>query len=172
MIANVWSCSKLPLCSLSARLLPLGGLLSAHMLASDPDTGFAVPGYADGLLHLATDLGRRLLPAFDTPTGVPYGAVNLRHGVAETESKMTSTAGGGTMCMEFGLLSRLTGDGRFEAAALRSLRALWSRRSRLNLVGAHIDIITVRERERSGSRCAEQGRMRIMWNCVSLPHHR
>lgn len=73
--------------------LPTGGLLSAHMLASDEATGFAVPGYADGLLHLATDLGRRLLPAFDTPTGVPFGAVNLRYGVAEGESKMTSTAG-------------------------------------------------------------------------------
>ena len=55
---------------------------------------------------------------------------------------MTSTAGGGTMCMEFGLLSRLTGDGRYEAAALRALRGLWARRSGLNLVGAHIDIVS------------------------------
>lgn len=72
---------------------PAGGLLSAHMLASDPATGFAVDGYAGGLLNLALDLGRRLLPAFDTPTGVPFGAVNLKYGVAEGESKMTSTAG-------------------------------------------------------------------------------
>ena len=45
------------------------------------------------------------------------------------------------MCMEFGTLSRLTGDPRFEAAALRALRGLWSRRSpHTGLVGAHLDI--------------------------------
>ncbi len=27
------------------------------------------------LLRLAEDLGKRLLPAFDTPTGMPYGTV-------------------------------------------------------------------------------------------------
>lgn len=29
-----------------------------------------IPSYDDGLLHLAEDLARRLLPAFDTPTGI------------------------------------------------------------------------------------------------------
>lgn len=29
-----------------------------------------VPSYDDELLHLAEDLARRMLPAFDTPTGI------------------------------------------------------------------------------------------------------
>lgn len=47
----------------------LGGLLSAHLLASDPSTGMAVEQYTGKLLELAEDLGRRLLPAFYTATG-------------------------------------------------------------------------------------------------------
>lgn len=37
-----------------------------------------MPDYSGGLLRLATDLGDRLLPAFDTPTGIPLSWVNLR----------------------------------------------------------------------------------------------
>ena len=29
-----------------------------------------IPSYDNQLLHLAEDLARRLLPAFDTPTGI------------------------------------------------------------------------------------------------------
>lgn len=32
--------------------------------------GMRVPSYDNQLLNLAVDLGRRLLPAFDTPTGI------------------------------------------------------------------------------------------------------
>ncbi|XP_010099492.2 alpha-mannosidase I MNS4, partial [Morus notabilis] len=46
----------------------LGGLLSAHLIASDYATGMKIPAYDNQLLHLAEDLARRLLPAFDTPT--------------------------------------------------------------------------------------------------------
>ncbi|KAK1297472.1 putative alpha-mannosidase I MNS5 [Acorus calamus] len=41
-----------------------------------------------------------------------------------------------------GALSRLTGDSRYEAAALRALRKLWSMRSSLNLLGTTLDVIT------------------------------
>ena len=53
----------------------LGGLLSAHLLASDPERGLypASAPYSGGLLPLAHELGGRLLPAFNTPTGIPYG---------------------------------------------------------------------------------------------------
>ncbi len=37
-----------------------------------------MPEYGGGLLRLAADLGDRLLPAFDTPTGIPLSWVNLR----------------------------------------------------------------------------------------------
>ncbi|KAA3454539.1 putative alpha-mannosidase I MNS4 [Gossypium australe] len=65
----------------------LGGLLSAHLIASDYAT----------LCHIA---------------GIPFGSVNLKYGVDEHESKITSTAGGGTLTLEFGVLSRLTNDPR------------------------------------------------------------
>ncbi|RYY71721.1 hypothetical protein EON63_21490 [archaeon] len=67
----------------------LGGLLSAHLLATDPFLGIyntslssldEGPGYQGELLGLAIDLGGRLLPAFNTKTGIPYGTVNLRYG--------------------------------------------------------------------------------------------
>ncbi|KAK4258077.1 hypothetical protein QN277_007577 [Acacia crassicarpa] len=120
----------------------LGGLLSAHLIASDYATGMRVPSYDNQLLNLAEDLGRRLLPAFDTPTGIPFGSVNLLHGVDKHESKITSTAGGGTLTLEFGVLSRLTNDPIFEQVTKNAVRGLWAQRSRLNLVGAHINVFT------------------------------
>lgn len=41
-----------------------------------------------------------------------------------------------------GALSRLTGDPRYESAALRALRKLWSMRSSLNLLGTTLDVLT------------------------------
>ncbi|XP_027365107.1 alpha-mannosidase I MNS4 [Abrus precatorius] len=120
----------------------LGGLLSAHLIASDYATGMRVPMYDNQLLNLAEDLARRLLPAFDTPTGIPFGSVNLLHGVDKHESKITSTAGGGTLTLEFGVLSRLTNDPIFEQVTKNAVRGLWARRSKLNLVGAHINVFT------------------------------
>lgn len=93
------------------------------------------------VLSIALDLGNRLLRAFDTPTGIPYGAVNLVHGVAANESNITSVAGAGTYLMEFGVLSVLTGNCSFMRAAERSLIAMFNRRSSLNLLGNHINII-------------------------------
>lgn len=54
----------------------LGGLLSAHILMTRDPT--LVPVY-DGtsLLRLSLDLADRLLPAFDTPSGIPLSWVNL-----------------------------------------------------------------------------------------------
>ncbi|GAA0146410.1 hypothetical protein LIER_06375 [Lithospermum erythrorhizon] len=120
----------------------LGGLLSAHLFASDYSTGMRIPSYNDELLYLAEDLARRMLPAFDTPTGIPFGSVNLLHGVDENESKITSTAGGGTLTLEFGVLSRLTNDPVFEQVTKNAVRGIWARRSNINLVGAHIDVFT------------------------------
>ncbi|XP_010441994.1 PREDICTED: alpha-mannosidase I MNS4 [Camelina sativa] len=120
----------------------LGGLLSAHLIASDYATGMRIPSYNNELLVLAEDLTRRMLPAFDTPTGIPFGSVNLMYGVDKHESKITSTAGGGTLSLEFGVLSRLTNDPVFEQVAKNAVRGLWARRSNLDLVGAHINVFT------------------------------
>ncbi|CAH9095875.1 unnamed protein product [Cuscuta epithymum] len=120
----------------------LGGLVSAHLLATD-STNMLVQGtYKKQLLDLAEDLGRRLLPAFDTPTGLPYAWINLKHGVMQNETTETSTSGCGSLILEMGALSRLTGDPIFEIAALRALRKLWSMRSSLNLLGTTLDVAT------------------------------
>ncbi|KAL1566228.1 Alpha-mannosidase I mns5 [Salvia divinorum] len=120
----------------------LGGLVSAHILATDSTNRLTKGTYSNQLLVLAEELGRRFLPAFDTPTGLPYAWINLKHGVMENEITETSTSGCGSLILEMGALSHLTGDPRFESAALRALRKLWSMRSALNLVGTTLDVET------------------------------
>lgn len=56
--------------------LVAGGLLSSHIMLERMPS--AVPGYDGALLRLATDLGNRLLPAFDTKSGIPLSWVHLQ----------------------------------------------------------------------------------------------
>ncbi|KAJ3368324.1 ER degradation-enhancing alpha-mannosidase-like protein 1 [Kappamyces sp. JEL0680] len=113
----------------------LGGLLSAHLLATNPRLGFALPWYKRELLDMAVDLANRLMPAFDSPDGLPYPRVNLISGVLPYEVTEACTAGAGTLVLEFGVLSRLTGDPSYEEAAKKALFEVWSRRSEIGLVG-------------------------------------
>lgn len=72
----------------------MGGLLAGHQFASNPKHRFHLKWYKGEvmtyipsvlstlkplkiaqLLDLAYDLGLRLLPAFETPTGIPYARV-------------------------------------------------------------------------------------------------
>ncbi len=107
----------------------LGGLLSAYQLTGDAR-----------LLALADELGRRLLPAFDSPTGMPYMYVNLRTGQARGAD--SNPAEIGTLLLEFGTLARLTHKDVYYDKAKRALVALSARRSRLGLVGEGIDVET------------------------------
>ncbi|CAH1443019.1 unnamed protein product [Lactuca virosa] len=120
----------------------LGGLVSAHILATDSTNRLIQGTYSNQLLVLAQDLGTRFLPAFNTPTGLPYAWINLKYGVMENETTETSTSGCGSLILEMGSLSRLTGDSRFEDAALHALRKLWGMRSSLNLLGTTLDVAT------------------------------
>jgi mannosidase alpha-like ER degradation enhancer 1 len=101
-------------------------------------------------LGIALDLGERLLKAFDTETGMPYAWVNLRFGVRVGETAETNVAAVGSYALEFGALSRMTGDWRFERASKRAIQALWSRRSDRDLLGNTIDVKTGRWINRSG----------------------
>jgi len=107
----------------------LGGLLSAHQATGDPR-----------LLALAEDLGRRLLPAFASPTGMPYMFVNLKTGT--TTGARSNPAEIGTLLLEFGTLSKLTGKPVYYEKAKRALVALYERRSPIGLVGEEIDVET------------------------------
>lgn len=107
----------------------LGGLLSAYQATRDPR-----------LLALAEDLGTRLLPAFASPTGMPYVNVNLKTGKAS--GARSNPAEIGTLLLEFGTLSKLTGKPVFYEKAKNALVALYSRRSAIGLVGEEIDVET------------------------------
>jgi mannosidase alpha-like ER degradation enhancer 2 len=107
----------------------LGGLLSGYQMTGD-----------QGLLRLAEDLGTRLLPAFDSPTGMPYMYVNLKTGKAH--GSRSNPAEIGTLVLEFGTLARLTGRPVFYEKAKRALVRLYERRSRIGLVGEEIDVDT------------------------------
>uniref|UniRef100_U9U215 alpha-1,2-Mannosidase n=1 Tax=Rhizophagus irregularis (strain DAOM 181602 / DAOM 197198 / MUCL 43194) TaxID=747089 RepID=U9U215_RHIID len=121
----------------------LGALLSAHLFITDPRFGYSIKGYNNELLKLAHDLGKRLLPAFQkSKTGIPYARVNLKYGVPINETHETCTAAAGTLIIEFGVLSRLTNDTRFEDAAKKALFGLWNRRTDLNLLGNVINVQT------------------------------
>ena len=92
---------------------------------------------------LAIDLGERLLPAFNTPTGIPVGSINLRRGVHPNETSVASLAGAGSLALEMQMLSHLSGDARFGCAARGALIALFVRRShRTGLLGKHIDVVS------------------------------
>lgn len=153
----------------------VGGLLSAHLFATGdlPIRGYEPESlsqdvgevainwdgwiYDGQLLRLAYDLASRLLPAFSTPTGLPYPRVNLRHGIPfyrdsqdgvcrldgtssdPREITETCAAGAGSLVLEFTTLSRLTGDERFEKLAKKAFWAVWERRSGIGLIGNGID---------------------------------
>lgn len=61
--------------------------------------------------------------------------MNLKYGVLPYEVKEACTAGAGTLVLEFGTLSRLLGDPKYESAAKKALFEIWDRRSSINLVG-------------------------------------
>jgi mannosidase alpha-like ER degradation enhancer 2 len=92
------------------------------------------------LLRLAEDLGNRLLPAFNSPTGLPYVYVNLRTG--QVREAVTNPAETGTLLLEFGTLSRLTGRADFYNKAKRALVETYKHRSPLGLVGQSINVET------------------------------
>jgi mannosidase alpha-like ER degradation enhancer 2 len=107
----------------------LGGLLSSYQLTGDKR-----------LLALAEDLGKRLLPVFDSPTGMPYVNVNLKTGAVSGEE--TNPAEVGTLLIEFGTLSKLVGKPIYYNKAKRALVELYNRRSSIGLVGSGINVRT------------------------------
>ena len=81
----------------------LGGLLSAYHLSSEDPL----------FLDKARDLADRMLPVFDTPSGLPLTMVNLarREGVSDADnSGLVSTAEASTLQLEFKYLSMLTDE--------------------------------------------------------------
>ena len=107
----------------------LGGLITAYEL--DGNKKF---------LALAKDLANRLMPAFNSKTGMPYRFVHLQTG--KTREGINNPAEIGTLMMEFGKLSKITGDKKYYDAAKKAIMLVYKSRSVLDLVGEQIDINT------------------------------
>ena len=108
----------------------LGGLNTAYQMTHEPR-----------FLALAEDLGTRLLPAFDTPTHMPYRFVHLRTGAKR--DKLSNPAEIGTLVLEFGTLSKLTKKPIYFDTAKRAIVELANRSSKTTgLVGETIDVET------------------------------
>lgn len=135
--------SKVQVFEVTIRVL--GGLLSAHIYATNPTLlqGYKLSNYNGELLALAVDLADRLLPAFSSPTGIPYPRINLRTGLVPGDTSETCTAGAGSLLLEFGTLSRLTGNPVYENAAKIAFYEIFKRRNmNSDLLGNTIDAET------------------------------
>lgn len=107
----------------------LGGLLTNYQLTNDKR-----------FLNLAEDLGNRLLPVFNSPTGMPYRYVNLKTG--KTRDPISNPAETGTLLIEFGTLSKFTGKPVYYDKAKRALVETYNHRSKIGLVGEWINVDT------------------------------
>lgn len=87
----------------------VGGLLSAYDLSGDKV-----------FLDKAKDITDRLLPAWDTTSGIPYNRINLAHGRAHNPGWTNGDsilADSGTEQLEFIALSQRTGDPKYQQKA-------------------------------------------------------
>ncbi len=107
----------------------LGGLLSMYQFTMDKN-----------VLAKAEDFGCRLLPAFESPTGIPYYSVNLKTGAVKGER--VNVAEGGSYLFEMGILSHFTGNPVYYEKAKRASRAIYNHRSAIGLIGQDINIET------------------------------
>lgn len=107
----------------------LGGLLSAYQMDGD-----------ERFLILAEDLGNRLLPVFNSSTGMPYRFVHFQTG--KIRDSLNNPAEIGTCLIEFGTLSKLTGKPVYYDKAKNALVQLYNRRSEIGLVGSLINVET------------------------------
>ena len=111
----------------SIRLL--GGLPPAYELGGDKK-----------FLQLAHDLGNRMSKTFVSPTGMPCRYINLVTG--KTREAVSNPAEIGAHIIEYGILSRHTGDPKYCQMAKKATLALHGCRSPLGLTGSRINVET------------------------------
>ncbi|KAM0851374.1 hypothetical protein ACQ4PT_052459 [Festuca glaucescens] len=94
----------------------VGGLLSAYDMSGD-----------NVFLEKAKDIADRLLPAWDTTSGIPFNSINLAHGRAHNfgwTNGDSILADSGTEQLEFIALSQRTGDPKYQLKAENVIRQL------------------------------------------------
>ena len=105
----------------------LGGLLSMYELSENPR-----------VLEKARDFADRMLPAFNTGTGIPRYWVNLKTG--QSKGDTVNVAEAASYTFEMGMLSYYTKDTRYYQAGKKATLAVYKRRSELGLIGDIIDV--------------------------------
>jgi mannosidase alpha-like ER degradation enhancer 2 len=116
-----------PVSEFASRVL--GALIANYQLTADKR-----------LLDLADDLGKRLSPAFISPTAVPYREVNLKTGAVRGE--LSSPEEIGTLFTPFAALGMITQKVAYFNYAKIALLGLYERRPDIDLVGEKFDIST------------------------------
>ncbi|XP_072218890.1 mannosyl-oligosaccharide 1,2-alpha-mannosidase IA [Leuresthes tenuis] len=95
----------------------VGGLLSAYYLSGK-----------EVFRKKAVELGEKLLPAFKTPTGIPWALLNLKSGVGRNwpwaSGGSSILAEYGTLHLEFMHLSKLSGNPEFEQKVMNIRKVL------------------------------------------------
>ncbi|KAM0916929.1 hypothetical protein ACQ4PT_009926 [Festuca glaucescens] len=94
----------------------VGGLLSAYDMSGDKV-----------FLEKAKDIADRLLPAWDTTSGIPFNSINLAHGRAHNfgwTNGDSILADSGTEQLEFIALSQRTGDPKYQLKVKNVIRQL------------------------------------------------
>ncbi|XP_069742958.1 mannosyl-oligosaccharide 1,2-alpha-mannosidase IA isoform X4 [Narcine bancroftii] len=97
----------------------VGGLLSAYYLSGE-----------EIFRSKAVDLGKKLLPAFNTPTGIPWALLNIKSGIGRNwpwaSGGSSILAEFGTLHLEFMHLSQLSGNPVF-AEKMMNIRKVLNR---------------------------------------------
>lgn len=112
----------------------LGGLLAIYDITKNPE-----------ILKKAIDFGDRLLPAFNSPTGIPYHSVNLKTGATsgnngEGKGNVVNTAQAATYLFEFGVLSYYSRNPKYYQVAKKATLAIFKRKSKIGLPGDFINV--------------------------------
>ncbi len=107
----------------------LGGLLAMYQYTENPK-----------VLEQAKDFADRMLPAFESGTGIPHYWVNLKTG--EVKGDTVNVAEAGTYTFEMGILSYYTKDPIYYQKAKQATKAVFDRRSDIGLVGETLNIET------------------------------
>ena len=119
----------------------LGGLLAMYQYTGN-----------EKILAQAKDFGDRLLPAFGSPTGIPFYWVNLKTGAVKGDT--INVAEAGTYTFEMGILSYYTQNPTYYQAGKRATRSVFKRRSKIGLVGEVINVRTGEWIDKTSHICA------------------
>lgn len=122
--ATDWVANKFPDCRtfdwegsvFETTIRMVGGLLSAYELSGNKI-----------FLTRAKQIAECLMPGFDTPTGIPYSAVQFKNrvGVNYSWNHMASVLSEfGSVQLEFRKLSQLTGDQKYDNAVTKIMNVM------------------------------------------------